>query len=782
MRHSTPSWSLALLALSLLALPGCYGDLFGDAAEDEDTVRPLDASLEAQTASDLFQMAADDHRVPRDLLVALAWNESSFAPGDHDHDEHRPAHGWMALTPERVAWAAELTGYPVEAIESERPANIFAGAAVLSALRDELNAFASPTTPDEGWWEIVVAWSEFGQEWMDHDFAREVFSTLQAGVGSQTLNGDILSLEPRVIEGLATVRYVAPPSTDGGDQHAGVGYPGRARFTPAHSSNQSYRSNGTNSINRVVIHTTEGSYNGAISWFQNASSNVSAHYVLRKSDGEVTQMVADDRKAWHACSNNNDTIGIEHEGASSNPATWTPAIFDSSARLTAWLVTQYDIPIDRNHIVGHGEVQPASCSFRSDPGPHFDWDAYLQKIAYYAGATSAAPEAPVDDPDGVDAPDLLDGVLPTSPATPSASIAFQSPRNGDTVANPVIMRVASAGVAKTEIWAGPYRIAHDLTANPVHVGVLFNETGERTLTAKGYGASGAVVATDTITVTVQNIGGKLNPSATKIEGMTFEMAASVVTGAAPYQVRYWVDGWPISDVGHGSPVAMGDGYPMNYTFSQSGTGRLLQARGYDADGRLVSEGFGYIDVALDAGPEGGSILSVVDQEVTGTVMRLSTNATDDVAWVEYWVDGWKLPDMRDGSTRAFPEQYDLWYEFNHWGKRNLEVRGFSESGALIDSFERELWVPAPNLTLNWSRVSPMVYRFDADAPAGTERVVIDIDGYVLTDEPTDLQYATGPQFQLLYYFNYANTRPIRARAFDQFGNVLETWTGTITNY
>jgi hypothetical protein len=778
MRHLLLCCSAALL----LALPGCYGDLFGPAEEEQDTVRPLDASLEALPAADLFQLAADDHRVPRDLLIALAWNESSFAPGDDDHTEHRPAHGWMGLTPERVAWAAELTGYPEAAIESQRPANIFAGAAILSALRDELNPFASATEPDEGWWEIVVAWSEFGQEWLDHDFAREVFGTLQHGVGAPTLNGDILSLEPREIPGLATVRYVAPPSSDGGDHSGGIGYPGRARFTPAHSSNQSYRSNGTNSINRVVIHTTEGSYNGAISWFQNPSSNVSAHYVLRKSDGEVTQMVADDRKAWHACSNNNDTIGIEHEGASSNPATWTSAMFDSSARLTAWLVTEYDIPIDRNHIVGHGEIQPASCSFRSDPGAHFDWDAYLQKVAYYAGASSAAPEAPADDPGDVDAPDLLDGVLPTAPASPVASIAFQSPRNGDTVANPVIMRIASAGVAKTEVWAGPYLIAQDLTANPVHVGVLFHTVGERTLKAKGYSTSGAVVATDTITVDVRNIAGKLSPTASHVEGMTWTMNAAVTAGAAPYQVRYWVDGWAISDVGHGSAVAMGDGYPMHYTFAQSGTGRLLQARGYDPDGKLISEGFNYIDVPLDAGPEGGSILSVVDQAVTGTVVRLSTNATDDVAWVEYVVDGLKLPDMRDGATRAFPEHYDLWYEFSAWGRRNLEVRGYSESGALIDSWEQDLWVPAPHLSLNWSRVSPMVYRFDADAPAGTERVVIDIDGYVLTDEPTGHQYATGPEFKLLYYFNYANTRPIRARAYDQLGNVLETWTGTITNY
>lgn len=770
-------------ALLLLAAPltGCYGNLFSGEEEADQTIRPLEASLDGLTADQLFSLAADDYDVPRDLLVAIAWNESSFAPGDHDHDEHRPAVGWMGLTPERVALAAELTGYPTSAIEDERPANIFAGAAVLSALRDAENAWAGEDA-DASWWPVVVAWSGFSQAWMDYDFAHQVFATLQTGLGAPTINGDLLTLEPRELPELADVDWINPPSSDGGDHAAANGYPNAARWVPAHSSNQSYRSGGTSSINRVVIHTTEGSYNGAISWFQNPSSNVSAHYVIRKSDGQITQQVSDERKAWHACSNNNDTIGIEHEGASSNPATWTSAMFDSSARLTAWLVQTYDIPIDRHHIVGHGEIQPPSCSFRSDPGPHFDWDAYLQKVAYYAGATSTAPEAPADDPDGVDAPDLLDGVLPTSPATPSASIAFQSPRNGDTVGNPVIMRVASMGIAKAEIWAGPYLLAKDLVANPVHVGVLFNTLGERSLTVKGFTASGTLLATDTITVDIRNIAGKLQPKGDLVEGMTWSLTSGVTSGPVPRQVRYWVDGWPISDVGHGSPIAMGEEFEMNYTFAQSGTGRLLQARGYDADGRLVSEGFGYIDIPLNAGPEGGAILDVVDQEVTGTVMRLSTSATNDIAWVEYWVDNWRLPDMRDGSTRAFPEQYDLWYEFNHWGRRNLEVRGFSESGALVDSWTQDLWVPAPNLDCNWTRVSPMVYRFDVDAPAATERVVIDIDGYVLTDEPTGEQYATGPEFELLYHFNYANTRPIRVRAYDQLGNLLETWTSTITNY
>ncbi|CAM5259886.1 hypothetical protein SBADM41S_08153 [Streptomyces badius] len=41
---------------------------------------------------------------------------------------------------------------------------------------------------------------------------------------------------------------------------------------------------------------------------------VSAHYVIRSSDGEVTQTVRDKATAWHARSANASSVGIEHEG------------------------------------------------------------------------------------------------------------------------------------------------------------------------------------------------------------------------------------------------------------------------------------------------------------------------------------------------------------------------------------------------------------------------------------------------------------------------------------
>ncbi len=48
----------------------------------------------------------------------------------------------------------------------------------------------------------------------------------------------------------------------------------------------------------VVIHDTEVAYDPTIALFQNPLAYVSAHYVLRSSDGQVTQMVPTKDVAW----------------------------------------------------------------------------------------------------------------------------------------------------------------------------------------------------------------------------------------------------------------------------------------------------------------------------------------------------------------------------------------------------------------------------------------------------------------------------------------------------
>jgi hypothetical protein len=136
-----------------------------------------------------------------------------------------------------------------------------------------------------------------------------------------------------------------------------------------------------------VIHDTEGSYESASSWFQDPRSYVAAHYVIRSSDGEVTQMVRNSDVGWHAGNwyMNMHSIGIEHEGYAAEGAAWyTDAMYRSSAKLVRHLAKQYNIPLDREHIVGHDQyhgLTPArATAMHTDPGPYWDWDYYMQLL------------------------------------------------------------------------------------------------------------------------------------------------------------------------------------------------------------------------------------------------------------------------------------------------------------------------------------------------------------------------------------------------------------------
>lgn len=137
-------------------------------------------------------------------------------------------------------------------------------------------------------------------------------------------------------------------------------------------------------IKKVIIHTMQGSYSGTKSWFKNANSEVSAHYIIRSKDGEITQMVHDEDIGWHAGNwdVNVESIGIEHEGYIDNPKKWfTNKMYESSAKLVASICDRYGIPVDRDHIIGHAEVPGAD---HTDPGKGWDWSKYMKLVKKHA--------------------------------------------------------------------------------------------------------------------------------------------------------------------------------------------------------------------------------------------------------------------------------------------------------------------------------------------------------------------------------------------------------------
>lgn len=96
-------------------------------------------------------------------------------------------------------------------------------------------------------------------------------------------------------------------------------------------------------VDLVVVHDTEGGYQGAVSWFSQAKSQVSAHFVLREDGAEATQMVHLDKKAWHCKAFNSRSIGIEMAGFASKG--FGDSEWQSAANIVAWLLKQYKLPV-----------------------------------------------------------------------------------------------------------------------------------------------------------------------------------------------------------------------------------------------------------------------------------------------------------------------------------------------------------------------------------------------------------------------------------------------------
>ncbi|RIQ24470.1 golvesin C-terminal-like domain-containing protein [Jiangella rhizosphaerae] len=334
-----------------------------------DPVRPV------TRLSAAFAAAARRHGVPRDLLVALSYTVTRI-------DDHagRPSqaggYGVMHLisnpATNTLGTAAALTGRGVDELKTDVAANIDGAAALLRSLADDSGLSAADRGRIDAWYEPVARYSGYADASVARLEADTVYETLERGLALQA-GGETFTVAARPV----APRYGAFAGVPTLDQRFAVmtdDYP-PARWVAANSGN--YRvANRPNdyAIDRVVIHTVQGSYAGCISWFQNPSANVSAHYVIRSSDGEVTQMVRDKDVAWHVGTTNNRSIGIEHEGWVTDPAWYTEAMYRSSAALTRHVCDRYGIPRDRTHIIAHSEAPGAT---HTDPGPNWDWNRYM---------------------------------------------------------------------------------------------------------------------------------------------------------------------------------------------------------------------------------------------------------------------------------------------------------------------------------------------------------------------------------------------------------------------
>lgn len=109
-------------------------------------------------------------------------------------------------------------------------------------------------------------------------------------------------------------------------------------------------------IGAIVIHSCEGKPAGneersSLPWLCNPAAKVSSHYYITRA-GLTYQLVADDRRAWHAGASqlnghpdlNNWSIGIELEHREKSAA-YPPAQIAALTLLCNQLMARYAIPV-----------------------------------------------------------------------------------------------------------------------------------------------------------------------------------------------------------------------------------------------------------------------------------------------------------------------------------------------------------------------------------------------------------------------------------------------------
>ncbi|WP_055566382.1 N-acetylmuramoyl-L-alanine amidase [Streptomyces atriruber] len=390
----------------------------------------------AERLQGAFAAAADEYRVPQSVLLGVAYLQSRWdahggaasvtggygpmhltdartalasAPhhseGTEDPrgDTARPAPPPKTAVPDEsglparlrtLPRAAELSGRSADELRTDPAANVEGGAALLAAAQRKLGKPLSSDPAD--WYGAVARFSGADDEATAATYANDVFAVIRDGERRTTDAGQRVTLapEPGLAPDAAQLKRMGLRKAPAGETECPKTV--SCEWIPAPyeefkdpNGNPDYGNHDlsdrpkSQSIDTIVVHDTEGRWEGVLNMVQDPTY-VSWQYTLRSTDGHIAQHVKAKDVAWHAGNwyVNAKSIGLEHEGFLTAPDTWyTEAMYRSSARLVKYLAKKYDIPLDRQHVLGHDNVQGTVTSsipgMHTDPGPYWDWQHYF---------------------------------------------------------------------------------------------------------------------------------------------------------------------------------------------------------------------------------------------------------------------------------------------------------------------------------------------------------------------------------------------------------------------
>lgn len=333
------------------------------------------------TLAEAARRAAERANVPEGLVLALAYAETrGQAVGIPTRGGGR---GWVrlhdALASQSPVRGAELVGVDVARVRSEPALGLEASARLLGA---------APSAPAEARRNDPDAWGE----------ALRYFCGIADPIGGSLYADGVLRLWRRgfrgvdergeAFEAIAAGGEVRAPEMLGIDRPPElIGRPGTPYVGASNASHRAPNEPGPRRVTHLVVHTTELPFATTVAYFRSPRTAVGSHYGVRAQDGLAVQFIDEAQVAFHDACFNETTVGIEHEAFSASGRAWfTDELYRASAAIAADVARRHGVPVDREHIVGHGEAP--DCSDHTDPGPDWNWDLYLR---YVREAFEAAP-------------------------------------------------------------------------------------------------------------------------------------------------------------------------------------------------------------------------------------------------------------------------------------------------------------------------------------------------------------------------------------------------------
>jgi hypothetical protein len=389
-----------------------------------------------QTRQETYAAAAQAYGVPVDILLAVSYLETRWdthagepsraagygpmhltdvraanqAPVAEHHDGEdargdtaRPLQASAGRTTnaaeveelpnlDTVGDAAKATGISEARLRTDPASNIRGGAALLAKYQRQVGATGAKSLAD--WYGAVALYSGSKDAGTAASFADEAYSILAEGAARTTDDGQTVKLQARQVnpnrDSLRNAGLRTPVSSGTSDTECPRSV--ACEWIPAAYEDLGGGDYGhydladrpkSQKIRYIVIHDTEGSYPGVINLTQDPNYAASWQYTMRNSDGHTAQHIKAKDVAWQAGNwyINAKSIGIEHEGWAARGTWYSEVMYRKSAKLVRYLADKHDIPIDRQHILGHDTVQgPTAANIPGmhwDPGPYWDWSHYF---------------------------------------------------------------------------------------------------------------------------------------------------------------------------------------------------------------------------------------------------------------------------------------------------------------------------------------------------------------------------------------------------------------------